>query len=90
MRKYLSSAFSDRSLKEQENLVIQKVDEFINQIYKLGSAPAGIDMTLWFNLLTFDVIGELAFGQSFDGLKSGIITQEDGQKYCAASNNPIC
>lgn len=74
MRKYLSSAFSDRSLKEQENLVIEKVDEFINQIYKSGSTPAGIDMTLWFNLLTFDVIGELAFGKSFNGLKSGTMT----------------
>lgn len=54
MRKYLSSAFSDRSLKEQEHLVIEKVDEFIDQIYKSGSTPAGIDMTLWFNLLTFE------------------------------------
>lgn len=89
MRKYLSSAFSDRSLKEQEHLVIEKVDEFIDQIYKSGSTPAGIDMTLWFNLLTFDVIGELAFGQSFDGLKSGMIIWEDGQKFCAALNNRI-
>lgn len=73
MRKYLSSAFSDRSLKEQEHLVIEKVDEFINEIYKSGSTSAGIDMTLWFNFLTFDIIGELAFGQSFDGLKSGMM-----------------
>lgn len=54
-------------------MVIEKVDEFLDQIHKSGSTPAGIDMTLWFNLLTFDVIGELAFGQSFDGLKSGMI-----------------
>ena len=73
MRKHLSSAFSDRALKEQEHLVAEKADEFINQIGKLGSTPTGIDMTLWFNLLTFDVLGELAFGQSFDGLKLGMI-----------------
>lgn len=71
-------------------MVIEKVDEFINQIYKFGSTEAGIDMALWFNLLTFDVIGELAFGQSFDGLKSGMYDnlRKDGQeKFCAALNN---
>lgn len=73
MRKHLSSAFSDRALKEQEHLVAEKVDEFINQIGKIGSTPTGIDMTIWFNLLTFDVLGELAVGKSFDGLKLGMI-----------------
>ena len=28
-------------------------------------------MSTWFNLLTFDIIGELAFGQSFGGVESG-------------------
>ena len=28
-------------------------------------------MVLWFNLTTFDVIGSLAFGESFGGLKLG-------------------
>ena len=69
MRKYLSSAFSDRSLKEQEYLISGAIDHFIQQIGKLGSD--GIDMTMWFNLLTFDVIGELAFGESFGGVASG-------------------
>ncbi len=69
MRKYLSTAFSDRSLKEQEYLISGVIDQFIHQIGKLGAE--GLDMTLWLNLLTFDVIGELAFGESFGGVKSG-------------------
>lgn len=73
MRKHLSSAFSDRALKEQEHLVAEKVDEFINQVGKIGSTPTGIDMTICFNLLTFDVLGELAVGKSFDGLKLGMM-----------------
>lgn len=84
MRKYLSSAFSDRSLKEQEYLISGVIDEFIQQIGKLGSD--GIDITMWFNLLTFDVIGELAFGESFGGVASGklhfwisIVLQSMGQ-----------
>lgn len=69
MRKYLSSAFSDRSLKEQEPLIAGVIDRFIDQIGRLGGD--GIDMTMWFNLMTFDVIGELAFGRSFGGVESG-------------------
>ncbi|KAL8776200.1 MAG: hypothetical protein Q9194_003302 [Teloschistes cf. exilis] len=71
MRRYLSSAFSDRSLKEQEYLVSGIIDNFISQIEKRASSPAGVNMTLWFNLMTFDIIGKLAFGQDFGGVDSG-------------------
>jgi cytochrome P450 len=73
MRKFLSSAFSDRSLKEQEYLVAGVIDEFIEQVGKRVSEKDGINISSWFNLLTFDVIGELAFGESFNGVKSGKI-----------------
>ena len=69
MRRYLSTAFSDRSLKEQEPLISGVIDQFIVQIGRLGKD--GINMTMWFNLMTFDVIGELAFGKSFGGVQSG-------------------
>lgn len=71
MRRYLSNAFSDRSLREQEHLISDNVDAFINRIGELGSKPEGIDLTLWFNLLTFDIIGNLAFAQTFGGIESG-------------------
>ncbi|KAM7203149.1 Cytochrome P450 [Naviculisporaceae sp. PSN 640] len=71
MRRYLSSAFSDRSLREQEHLIAKNVDAFIDQVGRLGSASEGVDMTTWFNLMTFDIIGDLAFGMSFDGISSG-------------------
>lgn len=71
MRKYLSHAFSDRSLKEQEDLVGEIVDEFITQLGLNSSGEEGLDIVFWFNLTTFDIIGSLAFGESFEGLKSG-------------------
>ncbi|KAJ0120937.1 benzoate 4-monooxygenase cytochrome P450 [Diaporthe amygdali] len=49
MRRYLREAFSDRSLRDQEHLISEVIDRFIERI----------------------VIGSLAFGQSFDGIKSG-------------------
>lgn len=58
-------------MKEQEHLVAEVIDAFVEQIGKLGSSQKGVDLTNWFNLLTFDIIGELAFGESFDGVKSG-------------------
>ncbi|KAL8724114.1 MAG: hypothetical protein Q9166_008126 [cf. Caloplaca sp. 2 TL-2023] len=72
MRKYLSHAFSDRSLKEQENLVAEVVDQFIEQIGKEGgSTGQGINLVTWFNLTTFDIITSLAFGEAFGGVQTG-------------------
>ena len=71
MRKYLAHAFSDRSLKEQESLVAEVVDLFISQLGVHATGKDGADMVMWFNLTTFDIIGSLAFGASFEGLQSG-------------------
>ena len=69
MRRYLSTVFSERSLKEQEHLIAKVIDQFIEKIGESRQEP--IDMTTWFNLLTFDIIGQLAFGESFGGVESG-------------------
>ncbi|KAF3798974.1 Cytochrome P450 monooxygenase aclL [Colletotrichum gloeosporioides] len=71
MRRYLRDAFSDRSLREQEHLISQVIDHFIDRIGEEGGKPGGIDIVMWFNLTTFDIIGSLAFGQSFGGVSSG-------------------
>lgn len=71
MRKYLSSAFSDRSLREQENLVAEIVDEFITKIDP-AQGKDEVDLVNIFNLTTFDIIGSLAFGESFRGVAAGL------------------
>lgn len=71
MRKSLSHAFSDRSLKAQEDLVSDIVDQLIAQLGVNASSEEGADIVKWFNLTTFDIIGSLAFGESFGGLSSG-------------------
>lgn len=71
MRKSLASAFSDRSLKAQEPLIADIVDRFVEKVGKIGQTPPGADMVVWYNLVTFDIIGSLAFGQDFGGLESG-------------------
>ncbi|CEJ92627.1 hypothetical protein VHEMI08265 [[Torrubiella] hemipterigena] len=67
MRKFLSRAFSEASLREQESLISDTINQFVARIAKEDV----IDFTHWFNLLTFDIIGKLAFGRDFKGISTG-------------------
>jgi cytochrome P450 len=71
MRRFLARAFADQSLKEQESLIVGVVDEFMDQIGKRSREDGFVDLTKWFNLLTFDIIGLLAFGRDFQGVHTG-------------------
>ena len=69
MRRYLSHAFSDRSLTEQEVLIAEVMDQFIEEIGKRGAQ--GLDFCQEFEMMTFDIIGSLAFRANFGGVQSG-------------------
>ena len=71
MRRYISHAFSDRSLQEQEPLITKTIDKFIERVGKKGNAPKGFDIGKSFEIMTFDIIGDLAFGQNFGGMERG-------------------
>ncbi|RAQ98777.1 benzoate 4-monooxygenase cytochrome p450 [Stemphylium lycopersici] len=62
MRSYLRDVFSDQYLREQERLISDNIDHFITLIGEKGSSIDGVDIVMWFNLATFDIIGSLAFG----------------------------
>ncbi|KAK9415588.1 putative Cytochrome P450 [Seiridium unicorne] len=72
MRSYLSGAFSEKSLAEQEQLVSQSVDKFICSLGVKGLSPGGCDLSALLEMLTFDVTGELAFGESFGCLDKDV------------------
>jgi cytochrome P450 len=72
MRKMLSPAFSQRSLLEQEIIISGVVDQFVRLIGERAPFDSkGINMTKWFEIVTFDILGEMAFGESFGGLDRG-------------------
>ncbi|TEA19202.1 Cytochrome P450 monooxygenase BOT4 [Colletotrichum sidae] len=71
MRRYLSGAFSDRSLKSQEPLVAACVDELVGKLGEAGRGGGATNAVMWFNLVTFDIIGSLAFGNDFGGVEQG-------------------
>ncbi|KAK3301896.1 cytochrome P450 [Chaetomium strumarium] len=70
MRRHLSHAFSDHSLSEQEALVAETVDRFIRVVGERGAREGGFDMGKGLEMMTFDIIGDLAFGETFGGVES--------------------
>ncbi|KAH7317086.1 cytochrome P450 [Stachybotrys elegans] len=71
MRKLLSHAFSEKALRSQESTMNRYIDLFINKLTDAADRREPMDMVKWFNFLTFDLIGDLAFGEPFGGLESG-------------------
>lgn len=68
-RRSLSHAFSAKALKDNEESVQAHVKMLIEQLgQKAGPGTDGANMSEVFNWLTFDIIGDLAFGESFDAL----------------------
>ncbi|KAH7346072.1 cytochrome P450 [Pyrenochaeta sp. MPI-SDFR-AT-0127] len=74
-RRSFANAFSDKSLREQAPVIESYVDLFISRLSSLASSQKGtnkvVDFEKWFNFLTFDISGDLSFGESFDCLKNG-------------------
>lgn len=71
-RRTISHAFSVDALRQQEGLTTQFVDLFISKIGEKAAANNQVvDLNSWYNYLTFDIIGEMAFGESFNCMASG-------------------
>lgn len=69
-RKALSHAFSEKGLRSQELLITKYVDLLVATLNKYAARGEPVDMAKWYNLTTFDLIGDLTFGESFNGLEN--------------------
>lgn len=70
-RRALSHAFSAKGLQAQEPILRAYVDKLIERLKEIAASPnPEANMVKWFNLTTFDLIGDLAFGESFGGMDS--------------------
>lgn len=76
IRKALAPGFSARALKSQEPFIQRYVKLLATRLREtvlteLESSPrAEIDIGPWFNFTTFDIFGDLGFGESFDCLQN--------------------
>lgn len=70
MRRLLAHAFSTKALCEQEDILHTYADMLVDKLGDLQCEPSStvIDLTRWLDFTTFDLIGDLAFGEPFDCL----------------------
>jgi len=66
-RKVLSPAFSDKSLRDQEHIIRGYVDLLMKRMHERAGQP--VDLWAWLNYTTFDLIGDLTFGEPFGCLE---------------------
>ncbi|KAI3396494.1 hypothetical protein diail_12114 [Diaporthe ilicicola] len=71
MKKSLSAAFSTKALVQQESIVQGCVDGFVQRLGTDGASEKGLNMTKWFEMIAFDILGEMAFGESFHCVENG-------------------
>jgi cytochrome P450 len=72
MRRLLNHAFSEAALREQEPLMNSYFDLLIQKLYEKIDGPTNgkVNIVRWFNFTTFDLVGDLCFGEDFDALKT--------------------
>ncbi|ERF68132.1 hypothetical protein EPUS_06944 [Endocarpon pusillum Z07020] len=66
-RRLMAYAFSAKALEDQQSLITAYVDILIERLKE--NANNAQNMTAWYNWTTFDIIGDLTFGESFHGLR---------------------
>lgn len=81
IRRGLGSGFSDKSMRTMEPIIQDYITKFTQRLRQQcqGSKNDGdeqesavvLDLHEWFNLLSFDLIGDLAFGESYECLEKG-------------------
>lgn len=63
MRCLVAHAFSDKAMREQEPIIQEYVNLLMDKLHE--RAGQKIDIVSWFNFTTFDLMGDLAFSESF-------------------------
>jgi cytochrome P450 len=71
-RKIFTPAFSDRALKQQEPLFLKYIDQLVSKLKaSIEQSPEkSIDMVRMYNFTTFDVMGDLTFGEPLHMLEN--------------------
>ncbi|KAF9889504.1 hypothetical protein FE257_007214 [Aspergillus nanangensis] len=76
IRKLMANGFSEKALREQEPILQKNIDLLVQRMHEVGqNGTAPVDVISWYNFVTFDFIGYLTFGESFDCLANSRIHQ---------------
>ncbi|KAI1001144.1 Cytochrome P450 monooxygenase [Podosphaera aphanis] len=72
LRRIQTHMFSEKVLLTQEPLIKTFSEKLVARLHEKASSPSTeiVNIVKWYNYTTFDVLGELAFGESFHCLES--------------------
>lgn len=72
LRRQMAHGFSEKNMRDQEPIIRKYVDLLIDRLHQhctnFGMPPAVV-LSDWYNFTTFDIIGDLAFGEPFGCLQ---------------------
>lgn len=66
----MNHAFSDQALRSQEPIIGSYVTLLISKLKVKATAGTPVDIMRYVNYATFDILGDLCFGESFNALES--------------------
>ncbi|KAI9737244.1 MAG: hypothetical protein M1818_005776 [Claussenomyces sp. TS43310] len=69
-RRLMSRGFSEAALREQEPLIQGYLEMLMQALRAEAVQGNAVEIVSWFNFFTFDVIGDLAFGEPFGCLET--------------------
>jgi hypothetical protein len=67
-RRNFSSAFSDKALREQEPIMNKYFNLLIQRLHE--NCAKSVNIVQWYNATTFDIVGDLLFGESYECLEN--------------------
>ncbi|KAJ7446658.1 high nitrogen upregulated cytochrome P450 monooxygenase 2 [Mycena galericulata] len=68
-RRVWNRALASSSLREYEPLIVKRTSQLVSRLEDQNGM--NVDIVHWFDLLTLDLMGDLAFGGGFEGLREG-------------------
>ncbi|KAF7533276.1 hypothetical protein G7054_g7221 [Neopestalotiopsis clavispora] len=69
-RRHMAHAFSEAAMYEQEPIIKSYVDLLMTRLKERAVVGEAFNLVHWLNFATFDIIGDLAFADSFGSLAS--------------------
>ncbi|KAK2801271.1 hypothetical protein FQN49_008913, partial [Arthroderma sp. PD_2] len=71
-RRALAPAFTTEALMRQEPLISSYVDTLLQKLTEIARSDEPVaDMASWYSMVSFDIFGDLCYGESFGGLELG-------------------
>lgn len=68
LRRQMATGFSEKSMRDQEPIIRGYIDLLLQKLREKSNDSQPVVISDWFNYTTFDIIGDLVFGESFECL----------------------